>query len=69
MKKIKKENNTNTIAIVILVLLSIKVGQYVYKNEQESKRNVYYKTPTSEQVEKIKKLHEKLKKKEKLNNE
>ena len=62
MKKIKKENNTNTIAIVILVLLSIKVGQYVYKNEQESKRNVYYNTPTSEQVEKIKKLHEKLKK-------
>jgi len=69
MKKIKKENNTNTIVIVILVLLSIKVGQYVYKNEQESKRNVYYNTPTSEQVEKIKKLHEKLKKKEKLNNE
>jgi len=69
MKKIKKENNTNTIAIVILVLLSIKVGQYVYKNEQESKRNVYYNTPTSEQVEKIKKLTEKLKKKEKLNNE
>ena len=62
MKKIKKENNTNTIAIVILVLLSVKVGQYVYKNEQESKRNVYYNTPTSEQVEKIKKLHEKLKK-------
>ena len=62
MKKIKKENNTNTIAIVILVLLSIKVGQYVYKNEQESKRNVYYNTPTIEQVEKIKKLHEKLKK-------
>ena len=62
MKKIKKENNTNTIAIVILVLLSIKVGQYVYKNEQESKRNVYYNTPTSEQVEKIKKLTEKLKK-------
>ena len=48
---------------------SIKVGQYVYKNEQESKRNVYYNTPTSEQVEKIKKLTEKLKKKEKLNNE
>ena len=69
MKKIKKENNTNTIAIVILVLLSIKVGQYIYKNEQESKRNVYYNTPTSEQVEKIKKLTEKLKKKEKLNNE
>ena len=62
MKKIKKENNTNTIAIVILVLLSIKVGQYIYKNEQESKRNVYYNTPTIEQVEKIKKLHEKLKK-------
>lgn len=69
MKKIKKENNTNTIAIVILVLLSIKVGQYVYKNEQESKRNVYYNTPTSEQVKKNKKLHEKLKQKEKLNNE
>ena len=66
MKKIKKENNTNTIAIVILVLLSIKVGQYVYKNEQESKRNVYYNTPTSEQVEKIIKLTEKLKKEGKI---
>ena len=66
MKKIKKENNTNTIAIVILVLLSIKVGQYVYKNEQESKRNVYYNTPTSEQVEKIIKLTEKLKEEGKI---
>ena len=61
MKK-EENNNMNIIGIIIFLFLIIKVGQYVYKNEQESKRNVYYNTPTSEQVEKIKKLHEKLKK-------
>ena len=52
----------NIIGIIIFLFLIIKVGQYVYKNEQETRRNTYYNTPTIEQVEKLKRLHEKLKK-------
>ncbi len=61
MKK-EENNNMNIIGIIIFLFLIIKVGQYVYKNEQETRRNTYYNTPTIEQVEKLKKLHERLKK-------
>ena len=59
----------NIIGIIIFLFLIIKVGQYVYKNEQETRRNTYYSTPTIEKVEKLKKLHEKFKKEGVLNNE
>ena len=52
----------NIIGIIIFLFLIIKVGQYVYKNEQETRRNTYYNTPTIEQVERLKKIHERLKK-------
>ena len=59
----KKENNMmNIIGIIIFLFLIIKIGQYVYKNEQETRRNTYYNTPTIEQVERLKKIHERLKK-------
>ncbi len=61
MKK-EKNNNMNIIGIIIFLFLIIKVGQYVYKSEQETRRNTYYNTPSIEQVEKLKKLHERLKK-------
>ena len=37
-------------------------SQYVYKNEQETRHNSFYNTPTIEQVERLKKIHERLKK-------
>ena len=52
----------NIIGIIIFLFLIIKVGQYVYKSEQETRHNTYYNTPTVEQVEKLKKLSERLKK-------
>ena len=52
----------NIIGIIIFLFLIIKIGQYVYKNEQETRRNTYYNTPTIEQVERLKKIHERLKK-------
>ena len=61
MKK-EKSNNMNIIGIIIFLFLIITVGQYVYKSEQETRRNTYYNTPSIEQVEKLKKLHERLKK-------
>ena len=61
MKK-EKNNNMNIIGIIIFLFLIIKIGQYVYKSEQETRRNTYYNTPSIEQVEKLKKLHERLKK-------
>ena len=61
MKK-EENNNMHIIGIIIFLFLIIKVGQYVYKSEQENRRNTYYNTPTIEQVEKLKKLHERLKK-------
>lgn len=56
----------NIIGIIIFLFLIIKVGQYVYKSEQETKRNTFYNTPTIEQVEKLQKLHERLKKEGKI---
>ena len=61
MKK-EENNNMNIIGIIIFLFLIIKVGQYVYKSEQETRHKTYYNTPTIEQVEKLKKLHERLKK-------
>ena len=57
MKK-EENNNMNIIGIIIFFFLIIKVGQYVYKSEQATKRNTFYNTPTIEQVEKLQKLHE-----------
>lgn len=65
MKK-EENNNMNIIGIIIFLFLIIKVGQYVYKSEQETKRNTFYNTTTIEQVEKLQKLHERLKKEGKI---
>ena len=65
MKK-EENNNMNIIGIIIFLFLIIKVGQYVHKSEQETKRNTFYNTPTIEQVEKLQKLHERLKKEGKI---
>tara|TARA_B100001057_G_C22698459_1_gene890679 strand:- start:361 stop:585 length:225 start_codon:yes stop_codon:yes gene_type:complete len=60
--KEKENNNMNVIGMIIFILLSIKIGQYIYKNQQEKKRNTYLNTSTSEQIERIIKSNEKFKK-------
>ena len=60
--KEKENNNMSIIGMIIFILLSIKIGQYVYKDHQEKKRNIYHNAPTSEQIERILRSNEKFKK-------
>lgn len=57
----EKSNNTNIIIIVILIILSIKIGQKIYKHNQETKLNNSYNAISNEQLEIIKKMHDKIK--------